>query len=150
MDLFNLFAISGAGMSAQRSRMSVISGNLANVETTRTPEGGPYKRRDVVFAAVPLAGRFPDLLAENFDDRAQAPLGVEVADIRQSSRPPRKNFDPAHPDADSQGYVQLPDINVMEEMVDLLSAVRSYEANLSVYNTTKNLVRRLLEVGRAG
>jgi flagellar basal-body rod protein FlgC len=150
MDLFKLFAISSAGMSAQRSRMSVITGNLANAETTRTPEGGPYRRRDVVFKAVPLAGRFSDLLAENLDETDQSPLGVEVTDIKPSTRPPRKNFDPNHPDADAQGYVLLPDINAMEEMVDLLSAVRSYEANLTVYTTTKNLVRRLLEVGRAG
>jgi flagellar basal-body rod protein FlgC len=150
MDLFKMFAISGAGMSAQRSRMSVISGNLANAETTRTPEGGPYRRRDVVLQAVPLAGRFNDLLADTPDPDSSPVLGVEVSDIKPSDRAPRRNFDPNHPDADADGYVWLPDINVMEEMVDMLSAVRSYEANLTAYNATKNLVRRLLEVGRSG
>jgi flagellar basal-body rod protein FlgC len=150
MDLFKLFAISGAGMNAQRSRMSVISGNLANLETTRTPEGGPYRRRDIVLQAVPVIGRFSDTLAENLDENAQGLLSVEVADIRRSDRPPRLNFDPSHPDADTNGYVALPDINVMEEMIDLMSAVRSYEANLTAYNATKNMVRRLLDMGRAG
>jgi|KBSMisStandDraft_5_1062788.scaffolds.fasta_scaffold49716_4 flagellar basal-body rod protein FlgC len=150
MDLFKLFSISAAGMNAQRSRMSVISGNLANVETTRTPEGGPYRRRDIVLQAVPLAGRFSDVLAENADESTQGLMSVEVADIKRSDRPPRLNFDPNHPDADANGYVALPDINVMEEMVDLMAAVRSYEANLTAYNATKNLVRRLLDMGRAG
>ena len=148
MDLFKMFAISGAGMSAQRSRMSVITGNLANTETTRTPEGGPYRRRDVIFQALPLSEGFPDFLTDNLEP-PEGLLSVEVVGIKQSSRPPRQIFDPNHPDANASGYVSLPDINVMEEMVDLLSAVRSYEANLTAYNTTKSLVRRLLEIGRA-
>jgi flagellar basal-body rod protein FlgC len=143
-----MFAISGAGMAAQRDRMSVITGNLANTETTRTPEGGPYRRRDIIFQAVPANGEFADLLAENFFDNPEGLLSVEVAGIRQSSRAPRQIFDPKHPDANTDGYVSLPDINVIEEMVDLMSAVRSYEANLTAYNTTKGLVRRLLEIGR--
>lgn len=148
MNLFKMFAISGAGMAAQRDRMSVITGNLANTETTRTPEGGPYRRRDIIFQAVPANGEFADLLSENFFDHPEGLLSVEVAGIRQSSRAPRQIFDPKHPDANTEGYVSLPDINVIEEMVDLMSAVRSYEANLTAYNTTKGLVRRLLEIGR--
>jgi flagellar basal-body rod protein FlgC len=146
MDLFKVFSLSGAGMSAQRSRMTVVAGNLANTETTRTPEGGPYRRRNVLFRAVPVGGEFPDLLATSeWPDGLQS---VEVAGVRQSSRAPRKIFDPHHADADQQGYVSLPDINIMEEMVDLLSAVRSYEANMAVYNTTKSLIRQLLEMSR--
>jgi flagellar basal-body rod protein FlgC len=148
MNLFKMFAISGAGMAAQRDRMSVITGNLANTETTRTPEGGPYRRRDIIFQAVPANGEFANLLSENFFDHPQGLLSVEVAGIRQSGRPPRQLFDPKHPDANVEGYVFLPDINVIEEMVDLMSAVRSYEANLTAYSTTKGLVRRLLEIGR--
>jgi flagellar basal-body rod protein FlgC len=148
MDLFKIFAISGAGMTAQRSRMSVITGNMANTETTRTPEGGPYRRRDVVFQAVPLAGEFSALLTENLLDGPEELFTVGVVGIKQSSRPPRQMFDPNHPDANANGYVSLPDINVMEEMVDLLSAVRSYEANLTAYNVTKSLVRRLLDISR--
>jgi flagellar basal-body rod protein FlgC len=148
MNLFQMFAISGAGMAAQRERMSVISGNLANTETTRTPEGGPYRRRDILFEAVPAQGEFADILSESFFDRGAGLLSVEVAGIRQSSRAPRQIFDPNHPDANGDGYVALPDINAIEELVDLMSAVRSYEANLTAYNTTKGLVRRLLEIGR--
>lgn len=149
MNLFKMFAISGAGMAAQRSRMSVITGNLANTETTRTPEGGPYRRRDVLFQAVPVNGEFANLLSESFFENPEGLLSVEVSGIRQSGRAPRQIFDPKHPDANPDGYVSLPDINVIEEMVDLMSAVRSYEANLTAYNTTKGLVRKLLEIGRS-
>jgi flagellar basal-body rod protein FlgC len=147
MDLFKIFSISGAGMSAQRSRMTAVAGNLANTETTRTPEGGPYKRRDVIFQAVPVAEEFSTAL-KGEDEGAEGILTVEVAGIRESSRPPKKIFDPHHPDANPEGYVSLPDINMMEEMVDMMSAARSYEANLSAYNTTKSLIRRLLDMGR--
>jgi flagellar basal-body rod protein FlgC len=149
MDLFRIFSISGAGMSAQRSRMTAVAGNLANTETTRTPEGGPYKRRDVVFQSVPVAQPFSLSMAAE-ESGAEPLLTVEVAGIRESSRPPRKVFDPHHPDANTDGYVSLPDINMMEEMVDMMSAARSYEANLSAYNTTKSLIRRLLDIGRNG
>lgn len=149
MDLFRLFAISSSGMSAQRSRMSVITGNMANVETSRTPEGGPYRRRGVIFETAPVAGRFSDLLAANDDDETAGPLGVAVAGVKISNRPPRKDYNPNHPDADAEGYVSLPDINVMEEMVDLMAAVRSYEANLTAFNETKTLIRRMLEITRS-
>ncbi len=148
MDLFKIFSLSGSGMAAQRSRMTVVAGNLANSETTRTPEGGPYRRRDTIFKAVPVEGEFAaefDRLADG-DNQAQ---GVEVVGIKQSNQPPRQIFDPNHPDADGAGYVALPNITPMEEMVDMLSAVRSYEANLATYNTTKSLIRRILDIGRA-
>jgi flagellar basal-body rod protein FlgC len=148
MDLFKMFSISGAGMDAQRSRMSAVAGNLANTETTRTPEGGPYRRRDVIFEAVPIGEEFSELVSASTEEAPESLLTVRVAGIKQSNRTPRKVFDPHHPDASADGYVSLPDINVMEEMVDMLSAVRSYEANLTVYNTTKSLIRRLLEIGR--
>jgi flagellar basal-body rod protein FlgC len=148
MNLFKMFAISGAGMAAQRERMSVISGNLANTETTRTPEGGAYRRRNILFQAVPAQSEFADILSGSFFDPSDELLSVDVAGIRQSSRAPRLIFDPSHPDANAEGYVSLPDINVIEELVDLMSAVRTYEANLTAYNTTKGLVRRLLEINR--
>lgn len=149
MDLFKIFGISGAGMSAQRSRMTVVAGNLANTETTRTPEGGPYKRRDVIFQAVPVGEEFSDYVSADDAESSQGLLTVKVTGIEPSHRPPRKVFDPNHPDANPDGYVSLPDINVMEEMVDMMSAARSYEANLSAFNTTKSLIRRLLDLGRA-
>jgi flagellar basal-body rod protein FlgC len=134
-------------MAAQRSRMSVVAGNMANTETTRTPDGGPYRRRDVIFQSVPAEGEFSEQLAD-ITDRGGGVQGVEVVGIRQSARPARKIFDPNHPDANAEGYVSLPDINPIEEMVDMLSAVRSYEANLSAYNMTKSLIRRILDIGR--
>jgi len=147
MDLFKIFSISGSGMAAQKSRMSVVAGNLANSESTRTVDGGPYRRRDVIFQAAPPAGEFTDELNDIAADRERA-QGVEVVGVKQSNRPPRRIFDPSHPDASSEGYVALPDINPMEEMVDMLSAVRSYEANLSAFNTTKSLIRKILDMGR--
>ena len=147
MDLFKIFSVSGSGMAAQRSRMTVVAGNLANSETTRTPDGGPYRRRDILFQSVAVDGEFSAQL-DGLSQPSGAAQGVEVAGVRQSGRPPRKIFDPNHPDANGEGYVSLPDINVIEEMVDMLSAVRSYEANLATYNTTKSLIRKLLDMGR--
>lgn len=156
MNIFRIFDVTGAGMSAQRTRMSVVSGNLANAETTRTSEGGPYRRRNVFFRALPLRQNFPSLLQAGLSTPLQ--LGrrerdadvnsVEVAGVQASTRAPRKVYDPHHPDADAEGYVSYPDINTMEEMTDLLSATRSYEANMTAFNTTKTLVQKLLELGR--
>jgi flagellar basal-body rod protein FlgC len=150
MDLYRILTVSSAGMHAQRDRMSVVSGNLVNSETTRTPEGGPYRRRDVIFQAAPAEEEnFSSLMTVGFPE--QRPSGiftVEVAGVRESAKAPRRVYDPQHPDADKEGYVAYPDINVMEEMADLMSAVRSYEANLAVFNATKGLVRRLLDIGR--
>jgi flagellar basal-body rod protein FlgC len=147
MDLFKIFSISGSGMAAQKSRMSVVAGNLANSESTRTVEGGPYRRRDVIFQATPPAGEFTDDL-KDLTASVERAQGVEVIGVKQSSRPPRQIFDPSHPDANGEGYVALPNINPIEEMVDMLAAVRSYEANLSAFNTTKALVRKILDIGR--
>jgi len=164
MDLFNIFTVSGAGMAAQRSRMNVVSGNLANAETTRTPEGGPYRRRSVVFRAQPTVSDFSALLASSPQasrvgtrpgwfkieslNRPDGILTVQADNVRESLREPKKVYDPHHPDADPEGYVAYPDINPIEETTDLLSAVRSYEANLATFNATKTLVRHLLELGR--
>ena len=147
MDLFKIFSISGSGMAAQKSRMSVVAGNLANSESTRTVDGGPYRRRDVIFQAAPPAGEFADELNDIAADQERA-QGVEVVGVKQSNRPPRRIFDPSHPDANGEGYVAMPDINPIEEMVDMLSAVRSYEANLSAFNSTKALIRKILDLGR--
>ena len=147
MDLFKIFSISGSGMAAQKSRMSVVAGNLANSESTRTVDGGPYRRRDVIFQAAPPPGEFADELNDIAADQERA-QGVEVVGVKQSNRPPRRIFDPSHPDANGEGYVAMPDINPIEEMVDMLSAVRSYEANLSAFNSTKALIRKILDIGR--
>lgn len=156
MNIFRIFDVTGSGMSAQRTRMSVVSGNLANAETTRTPEGGPYRRRNVFFRALPMQQESPARgqsgwltpLSFNPRERDADVNSVEVVGVHASTRAPRKVYDPHHPDTDAEGYVAYPDINTMEEMTDLLSATRSYEANMTAFNTTKSLVRKLLELGR--
>ncbi|MBI4526341.1 MAG: flagellar basal body rod protein FlgC [Deltaproteobacteria bacterium] len=150
MDLFRIFGVSAGGMGAQRVRLSVIAGNLANAETTRSPEGGPYKRRDVIFEAVPFRETISALTAAGSQNLPHGILTVHVAGVRESGRPPRKVYEPQHPDANPDGYVLYPDINSLEEMVDLMSAVRSYEANLAAFNATKTMIRRLLDLGRMG
>lgn len=149
MEIFRILTLSSAGMSAQRARMSVTSANLANTETTRTPEGGPYRRRDVLFQALPLRGPAGALVHAGGPAGAGSILTVEVAGVRESQRPFKRIYDPGHPDAGLDGYVSYPDINTMEELVDLMAAVRSYEANLATFNATKTLIRRLLELGQA-
>lgn len=156
MNIFRIFDVTGSGMSAQRTRMSVVSGNLANAETTRTPEGGPYRRRNVFFQALPVQPDPPTRgqtglvtpLSLGPRERDTDVNAVEVVGVHASTRAPRKVYDPHHPDADAEGYVAYPDINTMEEMTDLLSATRSYEANMTAFNTTKSLVRKLLDLGR--
>jgi flagellar basal-body rod protein FlgC len=123
--------ISGSGLAAQRARLDLIANNLANAETTRTAEGGPYKRLH--------------LLLE--EDHEQG--GVRVVEVQQDPRPVRLVHQPGHPDANEQGYVEMPNVNVVEEMVDLVSATRSYEANVTALNAGKAMTRKALEIGRA-
>ena len=145
MDFLTALQISSSALSAQRLRMDVISSNLANISTTRSPEGGPYRRREVVFASQPVDNGFGEALKMEIDNNLQK---VEVADVAIDSRPPKLIYDPGHPDANASGYVGVPDINVIEEMVNVLSATRSYEANVAVVNATKSMVTKALEIGR--
>ncbi len=130
--------------------MSVLAGNLANAETTRSPEGGPYRRRDVIFEAVPFQETASGVVPIGLQDPSQRILSVQVSGVRESTQPPRRVYNPHHPDADASGYVLYPDINSLEEMVDLMSAVRSYEANLAAFNATRSMLRRLLDMARSG
>ena len=144
MDPTTIFAISASGLRAQRLRMDVIAANLANAQTTRTPAGGPYKRRDVVLEASPQGESFDDMLA------AGAPAAaVEVARVVEDQEPPQLVFDPGHPDADENGYVAMPNVNVVTEMVDMMAATRAYEANVAALNATKRVLEAALEIGRA-
>ena len=142
MDAGTIFAISASGLRAQRLRMDVIAANLANAESTRTPEGGPYKRRDVVLEALPVGERFADLLGE------AAGSAVRVSRVVADQRPPRLVFDPGHPDADPEGYVKLPNVDVVSEMVDLMAASRAYEANVAAVNATKRVLEATLSIGQ--
>ncbi len=148
MDFFTAMDIAASGLSAQRIRMNVISSNIANVNTTRTPSGGPYVRRDVVFMAEPLNG-FDELLKREMDGNGPVISEVKVAGVIEDRRKPFiLKYDPTHPDADKNGYVKYPNINIVEEMVNLILSQRSFEADLSVIRTSMNMVRRAIEIGR--
>ncbi len=145
MDFFDALKTSAAGLSAQRLRMNLISGNLANANTTRTVEGGPYRRKEAVFAANPTGASFSEMLNNRRHDRLPQ---VEVVDIFTDDSEPIRKFDPNHPDADLQGYVSLPNVNVMAEMVNLISATRSYEANVAAIKAAKDMALKALEIGK--
>ena len=163
--LFAALNISASGMRAQRLRQTTISSNLANVETTRTAEGGPYRRQFCVLAAdsdqrdVRLLNKQPELQGAT-TDKSHLPIppsdfprderffgtGVKVSEIREDSRPPKMVYDPAHPDADKNGYVAMPNVNVIEEMTDMISATRSYEANVAAFNASKGMYQQALQL----
>ena len=145
MDFFDAIHTSSSGLSAQRLRMNLISGNLANVNTTRTREGGPYRRKEAIFAARPVAESFKNILA----DRQNKQLSMVAVDrVIEDSNPPVLKYDPQHPDADEKGYVAMPNINVMEEMVNMISATRSYEANVAALKAAREMASRALEIGK--
>lgn len=144
MNFLDSLAISSSGLSAQRLRMNLISSNLANVNTTRTETGEPYKRKDLVFeAAQPDA--FKSLLDAELNDDGR---GVKVAAIIEDNKPFIEKYDPGHPDADENGYIRLPNVNVVEEMVNMISASRSFEANATAVRATKDMAAMALDIGR--
>ena len=145
MNFFDALHISSSGLSAQRLRMNLVSSNLANVNTTKTEEGGPYKRKDAVFAATPVADTFQNVLSSQFNDKISE---VSVVGVIDDPRPSILKYDPEHPDADEKGYVKLPNVNTIEEMVNMISATRSYEANVAAINATKKMALKALDIGR--
>ena len=145
MDFFDAINTSSAALSAQRLRMNLISGNLANINTTRTREGGPYRRKEAIFAAQPLTRPFAEILADRQNKHLST---VKVADVVEDPNPPVMKYDPGHPDADENGYVAMPNINLMEEMVNMISASRGYEANVTALNAAKDMALKALEIGR--
>jgi flagellar basal-body rod protein FlgC len=145
MELFKSMGISASGLQAQRVMVNVISTNLANVHTTRTDEGGPYRRKQAIFSTSPLSRKFPDLLAPRM---GQEPMGVKTEVVEDYNKKGEMIYDPSHPDADESGVVYLPNVNVVEEMVGLLGAMRSYEANVTAFNTAKAMAMKSLEIGR--
>jgi flagellar basal-body rod protein FlgC len=147
MDLFKAMEVTASGLNAERSRMNTIASNLANAKTTRTAEGGPYKRLDPVFQAVPISTKFEDLVGEK---AAQATSSVKVQEIRQDDSPPQMVFDPGHPDADPNGYVAMPNVNVVQEMVNMITASRAYESGVTVMQTVKGMARSALNIGGGG
>ncbi|MDU0457561.1 MAG: flagellar basal body rod protein FlgC [Geobacteraceae bacterium] len=145
MDFFSSINVSSSALSAERTRMNLISSNLANASATRTAEGGPYKRKDAIFSATPMESRFNRALD---GATAQQVRQVEVSQIVEDQNPPRMQYDPGHPDADPQGYVAMPNVNVVEEMADMIGATRAYEANVSAVQAAKSMAMKTLEIGR--
>ena len=143
MDFFSAMDISASALTAERTRMNLISSNLANVNSTRTAEGGPYRRRDAVFTATALPGSFGAALGKAADARS-----VEVSRIAEDQNPPRLQYEPTHPDADASGYVAYPNVNVVEEMADMISASRSYEANVTAAKAAMSMALKTLDLGR--
>ncbi|MFP4465468.1 MAG: flagellar basal body rod protein FlgC [Candidatus Goldiibacteriota bacterium] len=149
MSVFGAFAISASGLTAERLRMDVISNNIANVNTTQTLEGGPYQRQRVLFE--PRGEKAQFLFPAFFDKSKQAEnlKGVKVTGVINSPEPSKLVFDPGHPDADRTGYVKMPNVNIVKEMVDMISATRAYEANVTALNSAKTMANKALEIGRA-
>jgi flagellar basal-body rod protein FlgC len=141
MDFFTAMEVSASGLSAQRTRMNIAASNLANAQTTQTAGGGPYKRKDVVLEATQVPGT-------EGTDLAQAVNGVEIAQIKQDTAPPRLEYDPGHPQANAQGYVAYPNVNPVEEMVDMITASRAYEAGITTMSTAVNMAEKALGIGR--
>jgi len=162
--LFASIDISASGLSVQRRKMEVIAENIANIETTRTQKGGPYRRKIVVFKKAEGTENFRSVIQEEsgrltitnerhikggrfFESRLQEiPAGVQVDKIVEDDTPPRLVYDPSHPDADENGYVAMPNINPITEMVNMLAATRAYEANATVIEAAKNMAKRALEI----
>ena len=134
MSVFSGMRISASGLSAERMRMDVISSNVANMKTTRTDDGGAYRRKVAVFS-------------ENYDEKLGM-LGVKTSMIDEDKSPLRRVYEPEHPDADSQGYVEYPNVDVLVEMSDLISASRAYESNVDTLNAQKSMISKALEIGR--
>ena len=147
MDIFSSMHVSASGLDAQTKRMNTISSNIANAETTHGagPGGGPYRRKDPVMAAQVDRENFGEILENALDENVQ---GVQVTDIAEDTRPPRMVYNPHHPDANPEGYVAMPNVNPVEEMANMISAQRSYEANVTALGAAKSMAQKALEIGR--
>ncbi|MEE9384488.1 MAG: flagellar basal body rod protein FlgC [Nannocystaceae bacterium] len=149
MSFFDTLEIVSSGMKAQKTRMNVSAMNMANKGTTRTAEGGPYRRRDVVLEAVPVDNApFAQRLESMMSGREEEFLGVRVAQISQSEDPPELVYDPSHPDANAEGYVAMPNVNGIKEMVNMMSAARAYEAGTKVLKTVRTMAQQALKIGK--
>jgi flagellar basal-body rod protein FlgC len=144
MSLFTALSVGASGMAAERARAELLVENLANAETTRTPEGGPYRRKDAVFESAPATSPF----ASVFVSQLEAAQGVAVSEIVVDDRAPERRYLPGHPDADGEGYVSFPRLNPAEEMVDLMGAARAYQANVAAIGAVKDMIQRSIDLLR--
>lgn len=145
MGLFSAMNVSASGMAAQRTRAQILTENLANAETTRTPEGGPYRRKDVVFTSTPPEEGFGHALRMAGQHEVE---GVSVSEVITDMREPERRYLPGHPDADKDGYVLFPRINPAEDMVDLLGASRGFQANVSAMSAVKEMIKSSIDLMR--
>lgn len=145
--MFDVFTVNSSGMEAQRIRLNLISSNLANVETTRTAEGGPYRRKDLILDSVKV-GSFKDLIAGTMGGKGGSGdlEGVRISQIIEDDRPFKMVFNPAHPDADENGFVAMPNVNVVEEMVNMITASRSYEANIKAFQASREMIQKAIDI----
>ncbi len=143
MSLFSALSVSASGLDAQRTRAELLVENLANSETTRTPEDGPYRRKDAIFSSAPQASPFS---AEFQTQLGNYSTGVEVSDVFQDTRDPEMRYQPGHPDADPNGYVAYPRMSPAEDMVDLMAATRGYGANVSAMSAVKDMIQRSIDL----
>jgi flagellar basal-body rod protein FlgC len=143
MSLFSVLSVSASGMAAQRTRAELLVQNIANSETTRTAEGGPYRRKDAVFTSDSVNSSF----ASEFDSQLNGSVqGVKVSGISVDNREPERRYLPGHPDADANGYVAMPRVNAAEDMVDLMGATRSYQANVSAMSAIKDMIQHSIDL----
>ena len=147
MGFFNAFSISSSALTAQRLRMDIISQNIANVDTTRTADGTPYRRKTVVFEERGVQP-FSQYLSSASRDQYLSGGGVRVAGIVEDPSPFKEVYDPGNPDADANGIVKMPNVDVVTEMVNMISATRAYEANVTAMNASKSMASKALEIGR--
>src|SRR5215467_12525325 len=145
MSLLSALSVSASGMSAQRARTELLVENLANADTTRTPEGGPYRRKDAVFTSDPAAAQFSSLFESELNPST---TGVRVAQVTVDTREPEMRYMPGHPDANAEGYVAYPRMNPAEDMVDLMGSSRGYEANVAAISAVKDMIARSLDLFR--
>jgi flagellar basal-body rod protein FlgC len=144
MDVFKTMDVVGSALSAERTRLNAISSNVANANTVRGVDGGPYKRKDVVLSSVPMGNEFGEVL----DEKTSTHIEVRVAEVVEDNSGGRPVYDPDHPDANAEGYVFYPNVNPVEEMANMISAERAFQTNVNVFNTTKQMALKALEIGR--
>jgi len=144
MSLFSSLSVSASGMAAERTRTELLVENIANAETTRTPDGGPYRRKDAVFQSQQVSSPFSAMFQSEVDDASAT--GVTVSDVAIDQRDPEKRYLPGHPDADKDGFVSFPRINPAEDMVDLVEASRNYEGNVSAISAVKDMIQQSINL----
>ncbi len=144
MDVFKTMDVIGSALTAERARLNAISSNVANANSTRGVDGGPYKRKDVVLESIPLQSEFGEIL----DHKNHPFTEVRVAEVKEDDKAGRKVYNPDHPDANAEGYVEMPNVNPIAETANMISADRAYQANVNVFQTTKQMALKALEIGK--